>query len=86
MLLEAVFDPAVVRATETQFLVHRALGNIIILKKLPKKTQNTRGNTTRRGSCLPGDTGVRYVEDPNQQPPREICSRQEKLACPCFCC
>lgn len=34
MLLEAVFDPVVVCATETQFLVHRALGNITILKKL----------------------------------------------------
>lgn len=85
MPLEAVFDPAVVRATEMQFLVHHALGNITILKKLQKK-KKTRGNTTRRGSCLPGNTGVRYVEDPNQQPPREICSRQEQLACPCFCC
>ena len=36
MLLEAVFDSAVAYATETQFLVHRALGNIIILKKLQK--------------------------------------------------
>lgn len=44
MLLEAVFDPAVARVTEMQFLVHHALRIIISLKKLQKL--NPRGNAT----------------------------------------
>lgn len=79
LLLRAVFDPAVGCVTETQFLIHLALGRIVILEKFQKYIPEV-----HRGSCYLAEQESHF-QTPIQHQPQEMGSRQERLACPGFC-